>query len=148
MKLTTEEAIKFLGRYVDNEYYTPKCQEAHQMAISALQEHDENRWIPVTELLPEENHYVLIWCGSIQVAEIIKGITEEERAKMKRGELPDPEIGGWKGIKRSSVYTSADVHGNNKVPYRWKANGGPMEWFGQKVTHWKPLPAPPKEDEE
>ena len=38
MKLTTEEAIKFLGRYVGNEYYTPKCQEAHRMAIDALQE--------------------------------------------------------------------------------------------------------------
>ena len=36
MKLTTEEAIKFLGRYVGNEYYTPKCQEAHRMAIAAL----------------------------------------------------------------------------------------------------------------
>ena len=32
MKLTTEEAAKYLSKYVGNEYYTPQCQEAHRMA--------------------------------------------------------------------------------------------------------------------
>ena len=100
-------------------------------------------WISVKDRLPEENEYVLIWCiGEIQVARIEKGISEEERAKMKRGELPDPEI--RRGRKRSSCYFGCDVQGNNEVPYRWEANGGPMDWFGQDVTHWMPLPQPPK----
>lgn len=108
-----------------------------------------SEWIPVSEQLPRENEYVLVWCGSVQVAKIEKGISEEERAAMRRGELPDPEIygwtriGGWTPSKRSSVYYGCDVQGNNKVPYRWKANGGPMEWFGQDVTHWMSLPEPP-----
>jgi hypothetical protein len=109
------------------------------------------KWIPVSERLPEENKYVLIWCGEIQVARIEKGISEEERASMKRGELPDPEImgwtlvDGWSGAKRSRCYFSCDIQGNNKVPYCWKPNGGPMQWFGQDVTYWMPLPEPPKE---
>lgn len=102
-------------------------------------------------MLPEENEYVLIWCiGKIQVARIEKGISEEERAKMKRGELPDPEImgwtlaDGWRVSKRSNCYFGCDVQGNNKVPYCWKANGGPMHWLGQNVTHWMPLPEAPE----
>lgn len=52
MSMTKEEAIKFLGRYVGNEHYTPQCQQAHRMAIEALRE--ERRWIAVTERLPDE----------------------------------------------------------------------------------------------
>lgn len=35
--MTLEEAIEFLNQYIGNECYTEKCQEAHRMAISALQ---------------------------------------------------------------------------------------------------------------
>ena len=34
--MTREEAIAFLERYIDNDCFTDKCQEAHRMAISAL----------------------------------------------------------------------------------------------------------------
>ena len=109
------------------------------------------RWIPVTERLPEDGEYVFVWCrGECQVARIEKGISEEERMAMRRGELPDPEImgwtlsDGWRAGKRSRCYYGCDVQGNNKVPYMWKANGGPMEWFGQDVTHWMHLPEAPK----
>ena len=34
--MTLKEAIKFLSRYLNSEYYTDKCNEAHQIAISAL----------------------------------------------------------------------------------------------------------------
>jgi hypothetical protein len=104
----------------------------------------------VDERLPEEGKYVIVWVGSVQVARIEKGITEEERQKMKNGEVEDRIEYGWSQstgcipLKRSNLYKACDVHGNNRVPYCWKANGGPMEWFGQKVTHWMPLPEPPK----
>lgn len=110
----------------------------------------QSEWISVEERLPEENVYVLIAVGnSIQVARIIKGISEEEREKMKNGELPDPEELCFAAdkiitLRRSQLYRSGDVWGNNLVPYYWKANGGPMEWFGQNTTHWMPLPEPPK----
>ena len=109
-------------------------------------------WISVEERLPEEGKYVIVWVGSVQVARIEKGITEEERQKMKNGEVEDRIEYGWSQstgfmpLKRSNLYKACDVHGNNRVPYCWKANGGPMEWFGQNVTHWMPLPEPPKGD--
>lgn len=68
---------------------------------------------------------------------------------MKNGELPDPEefclvADKIITLRRSQRYRSGDVWGNNLVPYYWKADGGPMEWFGQNITHWMPLPEPPK----
>ena len=107
-------------------------------------------WIPVTERLPEDGEAVLIWSGGCHVATFEKGITEEERRQMKNGELPDPEETGWTlstgyfTTKRSGTYTRADVFGNNKVPYCWNGVNSPMNWFGQDVTHWMPMPQPPK----
>ena len=34
--MTREEAIDFLGQYIDNDCYTDKCQDAHRMALAAL----------------------------------------------------------------------------------------------------------------
>ena len=48
-------------------------------------------------------------------------------------------------VKRSDSIKAADQEGNNLVPYIWRARSGPMEWFGQYVTHWMSLPEPPKE---
>ena len=108
------------------------------------------QWISVEDRLPEENEYVMIWCGECQIARIEKGISEEQRNAMKRGELDDPYETGWTlssgyfTLKRSQSYKACDEQGNNRVPYCWYANGGPMKWFGQEVTHWAYLPQPPK----
>ena len=107
-------------------------------------------WISVKDRLPEENEYVMIWCGECQIARIEKGISEEQRKAMKRGGLDDPCETGWTlssgyfKLKRSKSYKACDEQGNNRVPYCWYANGGPMKWFGQEVTHWAYLPQPPK----
>ena len=109
-------------------------------------------WIPVSDRLPEEGKYVLIWCGDFQIARIEKGISEQERASMKRGEIPDPEEYCWSGntgfikCNRSDLYKGCDVCGNNLVPYHWYANGGPMNWKGQDVSHWAYLPNIPVSD--
>lgn len=113
-----------------------------------------SRWISVDERLPKEKQYVLIWLwsGSAQVARIEKGISMSERAKMRRGEIENPLISvsnspfdtGRKAVYRGNLYYGADEHGNNKKPYRWVANGGPMTWFGQEVSHWMPLPERPE----
>ena len=107
-------------------------------------------WVPVTERLPEEKEYVMIWCGECQIARIEKGITEEQRKAMKRGDLDDPCETGWTSsggyftLKRSESYRACDEGWNNKVPYCWYVNGGVVTLFGQNVTHWMPLPEPPK----
>lgn len=114
----------------------------------------DNYWISVDVLLPEEKEYVLIFgprTGGMQVARIEKGISREEREKMRRGEIENPLISvsggnfdtGRKAVYRSNLYYGFDEDGNNKKPYRWYANGRPMDWFGQDVSHWMPLPEEP-----
>lgn len=150
--MTREEAIKWLeetkfgGKILHDDTVIQVC----DMAVSALREQEERRWIPVTERLPEENEYVLIWCGECQIARIEKGISEEQRKAMKNGEINDPVESGWNmsdgyfRLKRSDSYKACDEGWNNKVPYCWRVNGGMMTLFGQNVTHWMPLPEPPK----
>ena len=110
-----------------------------------------SEWISVSDKLPEEKEYVLIAMHDvIEVARIEKGISQEERRKMKSGEIPDAEEFGYEPgkppfvVKRSDSIKAADQEGNNLVPYIWRARSGPMEWFGQYVTHWMMLPKPPK----
>lgn len=56
VNLTTEEAIKELSRYTDQEFYTPQNRAAHQMAIEAL---ERGRWIPIEERLPDRSNLVV-----------------------------------------------------------------------------------------
>ena len=112
----------------------------------------KTEWISVAERLPEEGKYVLVLVGKSdpQVACLRKGISKAEREQMRRGEIPDPVEYGWNyrdGVtftKRSRIFKDCDEDGNNLVPYRWFANGGPMAWFGQDVTYWMPIPEIPK----
>lgn len=105
-------------------------------------------WISVKDKLPEEGEYVLVYAGGFQVARIEKGISLKERELMEKGEIENPLEGGWSlstgytQHQRSKVYKACDEQGNNEVPYCWYANGGPMRWFGQDVTHWIPLKEP------
>lgn len=106
----------------------------------------EQRWIPVTEKLPKENVYVLVWCGEVKIARIIRGISKEQRVKMQEGTIDNPVSYGWNlsngyfEIKRSESYRACDENGNNKVPYCWNCIYGEM--FGQNVKAWMPLPKP------
>lgn len=152
--MTREETVKWLeslkhdiggAQYIDLWHY----EQAIDMAIEALKAQE---WTPCNKKLPEEKTKVLICVGcEIQVAEIIKGITEETREKMKRGEIEDPDVKGWNSadgwttFKRSRAYEPGDVHGNNLLPYAWDGDG-PAQWFGQDADAWMPLPKPYRED--
>lgn len=88
-----------------------------------------NGWIPCSERLPEDGREVLAYCdngqcSSISVVTFRKGKTKEELQAM---ECP--------------CICSADQWGNNLKPYAWFDNG-PMQWFGQDVLAWQPLPEP------
>ncbi len=58
--MTREEAINFLKGYLDEEVYTEKCRNAHEMAINALEKVPKTEWIPVSERLPEEGQRVFV----------------------------------------------------------------------------------------
>lgn len=101
-------------------------------------------WISVKERLPEAGVYVGVrlrdrpWHDSTdqdgvftQVAKLVRGISEDERRA-----LPDCD--------RKILYKFGDEYGNNAASYAWN-EWGPGSYFGQEVTHWFALPAPPEE---
>ena len=108
------------------------------------------QWISCNVRLPKENVYVLVWCGEVRIARIIRGISKEQRAKMQEGTIDDPVSYGWNlsngyfKVKRSESYRTCDENGNNKVPYCWDCIHGEM--FGQDVKAWLPLPKAYVED--
>lgn len=115
-------------------------------------------WIETAKQLPPEGKYVLgrhnrgTWKDSDDqdnvncvVVKLGKGISVEERQKMKLGILPDKKHGpswcesqGWHYSKRSSIITRHDEDGNNLVPYSFDTFGS-SHFFGQEITHWQPI---------
>lgn len=106
-------------------------------------------WIFVGSELPPEDLYVLVWHGGYQIAKLARGISKDERSKMRAGELDDPVEEVWSYntgaelVKRSSIYKACDEHGNNTRPYCWYLNFQGNSLFGQNVTHWAYLPENP-----
>ena len=114
-------------------------------------------WINTKDRLPEQGKYVLArhnrgtWNDTVDqanvncvVVKLIRGISIEEREKMKNGELPQTLEKGWclsqgySETERSQVYKAEDEEGNNRVPYNWQMFG-PDSFFGQTITHWMPI---------
>lgn len=110
------------------------------------------RWIPVTDdNLPDEGEEVLVYDGCYRVGKIEKGISVNERERMKRGEIPDPEEWGWNvaegyfRVRRSEAHRACDEQWNNEKPYCWRVDNGHGRLFGQDVKYWMPLFKPQKE---
>ena len=119
--------------------------------ITAIEmKHDElmPKWIPVSEALPEEGESVIVCSqyGTICIVELVKGISEETRKKMKNGEIDDPcenlwcLSDGYTMSKRSELYKEGDEFGNNQKDYAWR--NGPYHYPGQNFIAWMPLPEP------
>lgn len=58
--MTREKAIWHFERYVNDDCYTIEYRDACRMAVIALREQGERRWIPVAERLPEKDETVII----------------------------------------------------------------------------------------
>ena len=119
--MTREEAIRILDpettgeALAEIEYYNgfsgktaavQAVSDACILAVAALREQEERRWIPVTERLPEKNgQWVLCLCvsGAIEVLKF--------------------------------DYTM----------WNWDAQYPGRCYMENYVTHWMPLPEPPKE---
>lgn len=102
-------------------------------------------WLRCDKELPCDDEKVLIiYDNEIQTAIFEKGITEEERGKMEKGEIPNTVEYGWclsQGLvsnKRSDIIKSCDKFGNNLVPYCWNVGGHRL--FGQEVDYWAHFP--------
>ena len=53
--MKNREAIEILSRPFSMQEAPKEILDAHRLAISALEKQEQDRWIPVTERLPEEN---------------------------------------------------------------------------------------------
>ena len=111
-------------------------------AISALREQEERRWIPVTERLPENETDVL-------VAYTRKGV----RGCSYSGVCTAFHTDGRTRTENSSYDWEIDMDYNEEVDAYivpegwWETVDFGEEFFAVDavVTHWMPLPEPPKE---
>ena len=95
--------------------------------VKRLAEENNGGWIPCSERLPEDGQQVLVFYDNclyscMSVAKFRKGKTKEELQAMEQ-----------------PCFGSADQWGNNLKPYAWFGDG-PVEWFGQEIIAWQPLP--------
>lgn len=107
---TTGEAIseiEYYGGFGGRAAVVQAVLDACVLAVAAIREQEERRWIPVAERLPEHGYVVLCF--------------------MKFGEQ---RILQWDNV--SSL---------------WLCYGHGDDWQKADVTHWMPLPEPPKEVE-
>ena len=122
--MTGEEAIRILDpattgeALAEIEYYNgfagktaavQAVSDACVLAVAALREQEERRWIPVTERLPEYEGAYLVYT--------------------ERG-----------SIYASHFYTEKRFASGYVREAQWSQRGT------VKVTHWMPLPEPPKEE--
>lgn len=107
------------------------------------------KWIKCSDRLPVEDEWVLVHLNDyapflFSVARIRIGISNLEREKMKRGDLPDKDVesygaDGLNTTKRSLCIYPSDQDGNNALAYSWNISGG-QGLFGHHVDYWMPLP--------
>ena len=106
--MTREEAIWYLTPIAESAVLE-RYKEALSMAVAALLEQEERRWISVDDRLPEEGEYVLC---------VLKSFN-------------------YGGKIQVCKFVPADKF-KDKPYFEHFRNGFPS------VTHWMPLPQPPK----
>lgn len=119
---------------------------------SQLAEVTAQRWIPVTERLPDSGERVLVYwyepdyeVHQTHICEYYRkgDVVEDEVEPM--GDTPDERLldvvlggRGNKIIEQDGFYVFDCVDGTGMCKWRRHSDC---------ITHWMPLPAPPKEDE-
>lgn len=117
--MTNREAIKMLKTILRTVYLgNRKFNESIQMAISALEKQEEDRWIPVTERLPEEyGEYRITWKTSSDPDKRFIGDAEYEPG-LEWDDDHDRFEGKWLLEDYIKVYPNVEV-------IAWKPIGEP-----------------------
>ena len=115
--------------------------DALEMAISAL---EKTKWIPVTERLPDSQNPVLVVAVSkgMGLPYIFKA------AHINHHEITEDEYGWTDGEYDSEYDEENDCFWIPECWYECNAVEGNTNWImddDYTITHWMPLPEPPKE---
>jgi hypothetical protein len=163
MNLKPEELVKAL-RHCSNDYPCKTCpvelQKAESNCIGVLFKHcidqierdqkeiealrEKQQWIPVAERLPEPETDVLAVCNRNGYIFVIPAIYED--GKM----LTQESAWNWNDIYCYGLYD--EETDDYYIPEGWWENRqfNPDDVYNNPVdcavTHWMPLPEPPKED--
>ncbi len=73
----------------------------------------------------------------VVVVRLMRGITKDQREKMRNGEIDNYE---HHHSLRSEYYSTYDEGGDNKRGYKWLQNGSFNSFCGQDITHWMEMP--------
>ena len=70
------DAINHAREVSESQYACEECQQEHKQLAEQLEElkelREKDRWIPVSERLPEHGKYVLISCEGFDVPSVVK----------------------------------------------------------------------------
>ena len=132
--MDNREAINWLTRIRDRLMTTSSKQfEAMTIAIAALEQQEKDRWIPVTEALPEE-------CEEVNITWV--------------NTCPEPY---YKGIK-DKPFTGSGLYCKGRWYWYSAVCKDYLEEYGVsqaddmhddiKVTAWRPFPEPYKEEDD
>ena len=119
---TTVEALTEIEYYAGFSGLTAKINavfDASEIAVAAIREQEQRRWIPVTERLPDvDGNYIVTAC--------------------------DEGCPCGEGIWYDTVVVVAEYY---RGSWTWIENGMEYDLCGI-ITHWMPLPEPPEKEVE
>lgn len=117
MSMTIEEAIRRIQSHMRNhhigEYPHIYIKEALDMAIDALREQEENRWIPVTERMPEERNSIVPGLGTVSKPVLVTWVDPTSDKHFPEDRFVR------ESITRNGEFTLSHINGD-LVPVAWK----------------------------
>lgn len=125
---TTGEAmseIEYYGGFRGRAAVVQAVLDACVLAVAALREQKERRWIPVAERLPEIYDKDPDWSKTVLFRTVFGHIHS-----------------GYRNIGRPQT----SVYDDDWTPHYWIDESENLHFEEDEVTHWMPLPEPPKED--
>ena len=125
-RMTNEKAIKLLKYHCLNDGVDTNLNRAVMFAIEALEKQEKDRWIPVSEKLPEEETDVLVTVHFLG--------------------LKQTHPNGWNDHIKPSFYVDIASH----IEGEWSSASDEYKVARSRhiVIAWKPLPEPYQEEEE